>query len=119
MYFILGRKRKDEKRFPGASVIFRQLSEGVKCKRVGLVQKAQGAPVRGGAVIFNEQGDEIGSVTSGCPSPTMSQNIAMGYVDNKFAKSGTELQVAVRGKKIPVVVTKMPFVKTNYYFKPK
>lgn len=116
---MLGRKRRDEKQFPGASVILRQLSEGVKCKRVGLVQKAQGAPVRGGAIIFNEEGDKIGSVTSGCPSPSLLQNIAMGYVDSKFAKIGTQLQVAVRGQKIPMVVTKMPFVKTNYYSKPK
>jgi len=116
---FLGRKRRNEKQYPGASVILKQLSEGVKRKRVGLVQKSQGAPAVGGAVIFNEKGDEIGSVTSGCPSPTLSQNIAMGYVDSKFAKTGTTLRVAVRGQKIPMVVTNMPFVKTNYYSKPK
>lgn len=119
-YLCLGRKRRDEKRFPGASVILKQLSEGVQRKRVGLVNKSQGgAPVRGGAVIYSENGEQIGSVTSGCPSPTLSQNIAMGYLDKKFVKIGTEIQVGVRGQKIPMVVTKMPFVKTNYYSKPK
>lgn len=120
-YFLfVGRKRRDEQRFPGASVILKQLSEGVKCKRIGLVQKSQGgAPARGGAVIFNEVGEKIGSVTSGCPSPSLSQNIAMGYVDSKFAKIGTEIIVAIRGQQIPMIVTKMPFVKTNYYSKPK
>lgn len=98
-------------------MILKQLSEGVQRKRVGLV--GQGAPVRGGSVIFNENGEQIGSVTSGCPSPTLSQNIAMGYLDKKFVKIGTKIQVAVRGHKIPMVVTKMPFVQTKYYSKPK
>lgn len=119
VFFLVGRKRRDEQRFPGASVILKQLREGVQRKRVGLIQKTQGAPVRGGAIIFNEDGDKVGTVTSGCPSPTLSQNIAMGYVDSKFAKVGTEIKVAVRGQNVPMVVTKMPFVKTNYYSKPK
>lgn len=119
-FFLSGRKRRDERRFPGATAILKQLSEGAQRKRVGLVQKAHGAPVRGGAVLFNVvDGEKIGSVTSGCPSPTLSQNIAMGYVDSKFAKNGTEIQAEVRGQKILMVVTKMPFVKPNYYSKPK
>lgn len=101
-------------------MILKQLRDGVQCKRVGLVQKAHGAPVRGGAFLFNVvDGAKIGSVTSGCPSPTLSQNIAMGYVDSKFSKIGTEIQAEVRGQKISMVVTKMPFVKPNYYSKPK
>jgi len=100
-------------------VILKQLSEGVQRKRVGLIQKEHGVPVRGGAIIFNGDGDKIGSVTSGCPSPTLTQNIAMGYVASEFAKNGTEIQVAVRGQMTSMVLTKMPFVKTNYYSKPK
>lgn len=118
-FFFSGRKKRDEQQFPGASVILRQLSDGAQRKRVGLVQKLHGAPVRGGAVLFNGDGEQIGSVTSGCPSPTLSQNIAMGYVNTKFAKNGTEIQAEVRGQKIPMVVTKMPFVKTSYYSKSK
>lgn len=116
---FLGRKRRDERQFPGASVILRQLSQGVQRKRVGFVERGPGAPVRRGAVIYDGDGNEIGSVTSGCPSPSLSQNIGMGYVDSKFTKNGTEIQVGVRGQKIPMVVTKMPFVKPNYYSKPK
>lgn len=100
-------------------MILKQLNEGVQRKRVGLIQKAQSAPVRGGSVILNQNNDIIGSVTSGCPSPTLFQNIAMGYLNSESAKTGTEIQVVVRGQKIPMIVTKMPFVKTNYYFKPK
>ena len=41
---------------------------------------------------------QIGEVTSGAFSPTLKQNIAMGYVHKDFAKAGTEVQVVVRGK---------------------
>lgn len=116
LMWTISRKRRDERRFPGASVILKQLSDGARRKRVGLVQKAHGAPVRGGAVLFNPvNGEKIGSVTSGCPSPTLSQNIGMGYVDSRFAKNGTDILAEVRGQKIPMVITKMPFVKANYY----
>ena len=66
--------------------------------------------------MFSEDGaEEIGVVTSGAPSPTLNQNIAMGYVQAPFRKAGTNVQVQVRGKKRPAVVTKMPFVPTKYF----
>lgn len=58
----------------------------------------------------------LGEVTSGCPSPCLKKNIAMGYVDATFAKHGTAIQVEVRKKAVPATVSKMPFVPTNYYF---
>ena len=33
----------------------------------------------------------------------------------KVSKIGTELRIMVRGKPVEAVVTKMPFVKSNYY----
>ena len=57
----------------------------------------------------------MGYVTSGCPSPTLKKNIAMGYVKNGLHKPGQELKVAVRGQNQSATVTKMPFVPTKYY----
>lgn len=54
-------------------------------------------------------------VTSGCPSPSLGVNVAMAYVPASLAKVGTELAVEVRKKTVPATVTKMPFVKCNYY----
>jgi aminomethyltransferase len=86
---------------------------GVDSRRIGLV--VQGAPAREGAQILSEDGSEIGKVTSGCPSPTLGKNIAMGFVKDGFHKSGTEVEVLVRGRKRKAVVTKMPFIETKYY----
>lgn len=56
-----------------------------------------------------------GEVTSGCPSPCLQKNIAMGYVDSEYSKQSTALAVEVRKKSYPSLVTKMPFVATHYH----
>lgn len=66
------------------------------------------------AQIWND-GILVGKVTSGCPSPSLKQNIAIGYVQSGSHKVGTKLQVVVRGKNMEAVVVKMPFVPHNYY----
>uniref|UniRef100_A0A8C9LJF7 Aminomethyltransferase, mitochondrial n=1 Tax=Piliocolobus tephrosceles TaxID=591936 RepID=A0A8C9LJF7_9PRIM len=56
-----------------------------------------------------------GAVTSGCPSPSLKKNVAMGYVPCEYSRPGTMLLVEVRRKQQIAVVSKMPFVPTNYY----
>uniref|UniRef100_A0A2I3MMH7 Aminomethyltransferase, mitochondrial n=1 Tax=Papio anubis TaxID=9555 RepID=A0A2I3MMH7_PAPAN len=56
-----------------------------------------------------------GTVTSGCPSPSLKKNVAMGYVPCEYSRPGTMLLVEVRRKQQMAVVSKMPFVSTNYY----
>jgi aminomethyltransferase len=58
---------------------------------------------------------EIGIVTSGSPSPTLNQNIAMGYVARTYSKPGTNVEIQVRGRGRKAVVTKMPFVPSKYF----
>jgi aminomethyltransferase len=82
-------------------------------RRVGLI--VEGAPAREGAEIAEVGGDVVGKITSGCPSPTLGKNIAMGYVKTPFNKAGTALEVLVRGKRRKAEVVKMPFVKSNYW----
>jgi len=82
--------------------------------RAGLMPSS-GPPAREGAVIETLDGKSVGKVTSGTMSPCLRKNVSMGYIDKPFNKRGTELQVVVRGKRYPAVVTKMPFVPTKYY----
>lgn len=51
----------------------------------------------------------IGEITSGALSPTLGHPIALAYVDPGFAEPGTELDVDVRGSRIPFTVTALPF----------
>lgn len=102
--------------FNGAEIVARQYGDWklVERRRVGFF--VEGAPAREGAEVVEKGTDTvIGKITSGCPSPTLGRNIAMGYVKSGFHKTGTPVGVKVRGKVRDGVVAKMPFVETKYY----
>ena len=100
--------------FPGADKIFTQQQAGVSRKRVGLLPQER-TPVREGAEIVDADGTVIGSVCSGGFGPTLGGPLAMGYLDSAFIALDTEVSALVRGKKVPLRVSKMPFVPQRYY----
>ncbi|MFG6584392.1 glycine cleavage system aminomethyltransferase GcvT [Sulfitobacter sp. 1A12779] len=101
--------------FPGAGVILQQLADGAPRKRVGLLPEGR-APMREGVAIYDaaEGGNKVGRVTSGGFGPTVGGPVAMGYVSAEHAKVDTALWGEVRGKRLPLTVTKMPFVAANF-----
>lgn len=117
--WVIGKHRRTSGGFHGSEVILPQLvpkskgGAGVSRRRVGLI--VEGAPAREGAEIVDEKGEKVGVVTSGCPSPTLGKNIAMGYIKDGLHKSGTKVGVVVRGKKRNAEVSKMPFVPSKYW----
>lgn len=117
--WIIGKTRRTGGGFHGDQTILSQLKpkkdggSGVERRRVGFI--VDGAPAREGAAIVEADGQVVGTITSGCPSPTLGKNVAMGYVKDGWHKRGTELGVMVRGKKRRAVVTKMPFVESRYW----
>ncbi|XP_030061397.1 aminomethyltransferase, mitochondrial [Microcaecilia unicolor] len=113
LVWTLGKRRRAAMDFPGASIIIPQVKEKIGRKRVGLV--SSGPPVRQHTPILNPEGSVIGEVTSGCPSPCLKKNIAMGYVKAEYSKTGTPVLVEVRKKTLEAVISKMPFVPTHYY----
>jgi len=116
--FALSKSRKEAANFNGADRILKELADGPSRVRIGLNVK-EGAPAREGAEIADVDGNVIGKVTSGGPSPTLGRNIAMGYVPPAYAELGTDLKVIVRGKAAAAEVVAMPFAATRYYRKPK
>ncbi|MEX5543517.1 glycine cleavage system aminomethyltransferase GcvT [Pseudomonas poae] len=100
--------------FPGAEKIFSQQQTGVTRKRVGLLPQER-TPVREGAEVVDEQGTVIGTICSGGFGPSLGGPLAMGYLDNAFTALDTEVSALVRGKKVPLRVSKMPFVPQRYY----
>ncbi|XP_051509096.1 aminomethyltransferase, mitochondrial [Myxocyprinus asiaticus] len=113
LVWTIGKRRRQTRDFPGADIIVPQIKAKTQRKRVGLI--STGPPVRQHTPILSPEGRVIGEVTSGCPSPCLKQNIAMGYVEAGFSKVGTPIQVEVRKKAVPAVISKMPFVLTKYY----
>ena len=121
--WIVHQDRRARGGFHGDKTILEQLrpvkdgGSPPKQRRVGLI--VEGAPAREGAVIIDPTGPEpaevVGKVTSGCPSPTLGKNIAMGYIKSPLHKAGTPVEVLVRGKRRKAEVVKMPFVKSQYW----
>ncbi|MFF2504584.1 glycine cleavage system aminomethyltransferase GcvT [Streptomyces sp. NPDC058067] len=79
-------------------------------KLVGLVAEGRRVPRAGFSVVAD--GEVIGEVTSGAPSPTLGKPIAMAYVDAAHAAPGTKgVGVDIRGTHEPYEVVALPFYK--------
>ena len=101
--------------FPGADIILDQIAtKAVKNKRVGLLGSSR-APVREGSTLINAEGETIGTVTSGTFGPTVGNPVAMAYIAVDYSKIGTEVFASVRGKALPMTVSRMPFIEQRYY----
>mgnify|MGYP000742805693 CR=1 FL=1 len=100
--------------FLGAETILAQIANGVSKKRVGFLVDGR-APVREGAEIVDQAGNIVGAITSGGFGPTLQAPVAMGYVAIEFAPVGTKLNALVRGRSLPITVTKMPLVEQRYF----
>lgn len=100
--------------FPGAEQIFAQHHSGAARKRVGLLAQER-TPVREGADLVDADERIIGKVCSGGFGPTLGAPLAMAYLDAAFTVLETPVWAIVRGKKIPMQVSKMPFVAPRYF----
>ncbi|WP_417696011.1 glycine cleavage system aminomethyltransferase GcvT [Pseudomonas sp.] len=100
--------------FPGAETVFAQQQNGVSRKRVGLLPQER-TPVREGAELVNDAGQIIGAVCSGGFGPSLGGPLAMGYLNSEYVALDTPVWAMVRGKKVPLLVSKMPFVPQRYY----
>ncbi len=101
--------------FAGAARILDELANGAPRRRVGLRPQGR-APVRAHAALFRDEAgtEAIGTVTSGGFGPSLDAPIAMGYVSTSCAQVGTPLFAEVRGRRLPVVVSELPFVAPHY-----
>ncbi|WP_110647639.1 glycine cleavage system aminomethyltransferase GcvT [Salinicola peritrichatus] len=101
--------------FPGADVVLHQMqAKDHRRKRIGLVGEGR-APVREGAQLFDADDNEVGQVTSGSFGPSVGAPVAMAYANVESADRGTTLYADVRGKRLPMTVSPMPFVPASYY----
>ena len=102
--------------FPGADTVLAQLDNPASLtrKRVGLIALER-VPVREHTELHSLDGQKIGEVTSGLLGPTIDKPVAMGYVLPAHAALGTRVNAIVRGKAVPMEVSAMPFVPTNYF----
>lgn len=107
----LGWITKFTKDFTNSEALKKQKEEGVTKKLVAFEVIEKAVP-RHDYEIVNEEGENIGVVTSGTMSPSLKKGIGMGYVKTAYAKLGSQIFVQIRNKAIPAVVVKLPFYKS-------
>jgi aminomethyltransferase len=103
----LGWAVKPDTDFVGADAYLDAKAAGPRRRLWGMRALARGIPRPHCAV--SADGRVVGEVTSGTFSPTLRLGIAMGYLDADVA-AGDRVDIDVRGRALPVEVTRPPFV---------
>ncbi|MBB3704100.1 aminomethyltransferase [Aminobacter aminovorans] len=101
--------------FPGAEIILEELATGASRCRVGLRIEGR-APIREGTELFAAEvgGEPVGQVTSGGFGPSVNAPVALAHVPTELSGTDTPLFAEVRGKRLRVFVSPLPFIKQRY-----
>jgi len=106
----LGWITKFTKSFTNSEALKAEKERGPKRKLIAFELDERGIP-RHGYDIVDDEGNNIGTVTSGTMSPSMGKGIGLGYVPTDFSEIGSKINIQVRKKAIPATVVKLPFYK--------
>lgn len=87
-----------------------QASGGPKRKIVGLEMTDRGI-ARDCYLVLDQEGREIGVITSGSPAPFLKTNIAMALVPAETAAAGSDVLVQVRANQVRAKQVPLPFYK--------
>jgi glycine cleavage system T protein (aminomethyltransferase) len=99
----------DKGPFIGRDRILKAKQEGLKRKLVGFTIAERAFPRTGYNIYF--EGQKRGRVTSGTFSPSLEKGIGLGYVDVGHAKPGSTIDIDIRNRQTPAMVTTLPFLK--------
>ncbi|HVO60357.1 MAG TPA: glycine cleavage system aminomethyltransferase GcvT [Terriglobales bacterium] len=102
--------KMDKLEFVGRGALEEAKAEGIKRTLIGLEMIERGI-ARDGYKVLNEEGREIGYVTSGSYAPFLKKNIALAYVPLELSEIGRELKVEIRGQGVKARVVPTPFYK--------
>lgn len=97
--------------FAGKQALEAEKAAGPSRIAWGLKATGRGIP-RSHMQVKNSAGEVVGETTSGTFSPTLQIGIALALL-NPTTQEGDELVVDVRGRDLPVVVVKPPFVQPS------
>ncbi len=99
----------DKGDFIGKDALLKQKEAGLTRRLVCLVFADRCVP-RHGYPLVDDNGDEIGIVTSGMHSPSLGKPIALGYVTKALSKAGSQVGIKIRNRIIKGEVVKPPFI---------
>jgi len=97
--------------FIGQEALRALKAKGLSKKLVGLLLEGRRSARQGMSVLQDDR--VVGTVTSGCISPTLERPIAMAYLPPDLATVGTSLRIDLGREKAPAQVTALPFYKAS------
>ncbi|MBE6232997.1 MAG: glycine cleavage system aminomethyltransferase GcvT [Bacteroidales bacterium] len=105
-------KIKDKEDFIGRDALVAQKEAGLTRKSVGIELQDKAIPRAGYPVEVD--GVQVGVVTTGYRSISTDRSVCVAMVDKAYTELGTQVEVRIRKKVFPGVVTKRRFYETNY-----
>jgi len=126
LLWTVAKSRRKASDFAGADILNKEVQAKTPLSgefRVGIAKKSKkGRAIREGMDLWSTDFEtKVGKVCSGAAAANCDlHSIGQAYVQKGHHKNGTNLAAVPAGKKptakntIPVDITKMPFVKTNY-----
>jgi len=105
--------RLDKEDFIGIESLKLQRDMGLERKIVGFELVERGI-ARADYEIFNEEGENIGHVTTGYKSPTIGKSIGLALVDAGYLSIDSGFFVQIRKKRVRAKVISRKFLTKNY-----
>jgi aminomethyltransferase len=102
--------KMEKPEFIGREALEKAKATGAKRTLVGLEMVERGI-ARDGYKVLEDNGHEIGYVTSGSYAPFLKKNIALAYVPPEFGSVGATVKVEIRGQGVKAQVVPTPFYK--------
>ena len=105
-------KVKDKEEFIGRDALVAQKEAGLTRKSVGIELQDKAIPRAGYPVEVD--GVQVGVVTTGYRSISTDCSVCVAMVDKAYTELGTRVEIRIRKKVFPGIVTKRRFYETNY-----
>jgi aminomethyltransferase len=103
----------DKGDFLGRAALAQIKRDGV-ARRLTCFEMVGRGIARGDYEVRSVDGERVGFVTTGMPSPSLGKNLGMAYVPTALSAEGAEFDVVVRDKPVRARAVKMPFYKPRY-----
>ena len=97
------------RQFIGKGALVAAKKKGIAKQMIGF-QMLDRAVARAGYAVY-QQGEHIGSVTSGAPSPSLKCNIGFASVESQAVLEKEKINIEIRGKLHPAKIVEVPFIK--------
>ena len=101
-----------DKDFIGRDALVAQKEAGLTRKSVGIELQDKAIPRAGYPVEVD--GVQVGVVTTGYRSISTDRSVCVAMVDKAYTELGTQVEIRIRKKVFPGIVTRRRFYETNY-----